>query len=89
MIIISMLLKNDGIIRGYMNSNNEPEDLDLHIANLVKDGFTSGHHPYWKIEFEDGILEDDEALKAIAKLIEEGNIEGHYPQWKLTKGEKS
>ncbi len=61
-------------------------DLDLrmeHIAKLVSEGYTSGHEPYWTIEFGDEITTDDVTLERIANLIREGYTSGYHPYWDL------
>lgn len=59
------------------------EDQRTYIAKLLRQGYTSGNYPKWRIIAETCVLEDDAAIQTIAKLIEEGNREGHYPHWQL------
>jgi len=56
-----------------------------HIADLVKQGFTSGHHPSWALNADRETLHDDSAIESISRLIRAGNIEGYHPRWFLSE----
>jgi hypothetical protein len=61
------------------------KDDSLHttIINAVRAGEHEGFAPYWKLNADPRVLEDESAMFHIAELIAAGFDSGHQPDWSL------
>ena len=60
------------------------DELLEYIAELVKEGYTSGMCPTWSIEIEEDEESEEVRLQEIVRLIKEGYTCGMCPSWSLT-----
>jgi hypothetical protein len=59
----------------------EFDDICDHVADLIKEGFSTGVHPYFKLvtETEPSLAE----MREIAHKVKNGFSEGYHPYWKI------
>ncbi len=65
------------------------DSLVDHISTMVRQGYHEGYGPYWKLNADPRLLEDEAAMHHIADLIAAGFTSGHHPTWDLTVIEKT
>lgn len=53
------------------------------IAAAVRQGEHEGFSPYWKLQADERLLNDEAAMMHISELISAGFTSGHHPSWDL------